>query len=208
VRPSHRIDGRNGVPKSSISLPHMPAVFVTELELEAGHAGWQVQGAKSLAKLMAELRGGLCNGGRRGCGRRRSGCIAPAGGRRRARSIRVSRVRLARLLPVAVQLEPQLPCPDRGPKGWRAPPYRLAWANFHSFRHTWATWMRRAGADVQGLVATENWRDPRSAARYAHAVAREGVGSGRVPSPGRQVGMSCRRRAHLLSLGGRQVISR
>ena len=33
--------------------------------------------------------------------------------------------------------------------------------------------MRRAGADVQGLVATGNWRDPRSAARYAHAVARE-----------------------------------
>ncbi len=66
-----------------------------------------------------------------------------------------------------------LPCPDRRPKGWRAPPYRLAWANFHSFRHTWATWMRKSGADVQGLVATGNWRDARSAARYAHAVARD-----------------------------------
>jgi hypothetical protein len=33
--------------------------------------------------------------------------------------------------------------------------------------------MRRAAVDVQGLVATGNWRDPRSAARYAHAVARE-----------------------------------
>jgi hypothetical protein len=34
--------------------------------------------------------------------------------------------------------------------------------------------MRRyGGADVQGLVATKNWRDPRSAARYAHAVARD-----------------------------------
>jgi integrase len=67
-----------------------------------------------------------------------------------------------------------LPCPDRRPKGWRPPPYKWAWVNFHSFRHTWATWMRRyAGADVQGLVATGNWRDPRSAARYAHAVARD-----------------------------------
>ena len=67
----------------------------------------------------------------------------------------------------------KLPCPTRRPKGWRPPPYRLAWVNFHSFRHTWATWMRQAGTDVQGLVATGNWRDARSAARYAHAVARE-----------------------------------
>ena len=66
-----------------------------------------------------------------------------------------------------------LPCPVRRPKGWRAPPYRLAWCNFHTYRHTWATWMRQAGADVQGLVATGNWRDPRSAARYAHAVSRD-----------------------------------
>jgi hypothetical protein len=29
------------------------------------------------------------------------------------------------------------------------------------------------GADVQSLVATKNWHDARSAARYAHAVARE-----------------------------------
>jgi hypothetical protein len=33
--------------------------------------------------------------------------------------------------------------------------------------------MRKRGADVQGLVATGNWRDDRSAARYAHAVARD-----------------------------------
>ena len=46
--------------------------------------------------------------------------------------------------------------------------------NFHTFRHTWATWMRRyGGADVQGLVATGNWRDARSAERYAHVVARD-----------------------------------
>jgi hypothetical protein len=34
--------------------------------------------------------------------------------------------------------------------------------------------MRRCGgADLQGLVATNHWRDPRSAARYAHVVAHE-----------------------------------
>lgn len=65
-----------------------------------------------------------------------------------------------------------LACPVRRPKGWRAAPYRLAWANFHTFRHTWATWMRKhGGIDVKGLVATGNWRDERSASRYAHAVA-------------------------------------
>jgi hypothetical protein len=32
---------------------------------------------------------------------------------------------------------------------------------------------QHAGVDVKGLVATGNWRDERSAARYAHAVARE-----------------------------------
>lgn len=66
-----------------------------------------------------------------------------------------------------------LPCPTRRPIGWRPPANRLAWANFHTFRHTFATWMRRVGTDVQGLVATGNWRDPRSAARYAHVVPRE-----------------------------------
>jgi integrase len=56
----------------------------------------------------------------------------------------------------------------------QSPPHRLRWVNYHTFRHTWATWMRRYGkADVQGLVATGNWRDPKSAARYAHVVARE-----------------------------------
>jgi integrase len=66
-----------------------------------------------------------------------------------------------------------LSCPARRPKRWHPPPNRLAWTNFHSFRHTWATWMRQAGTDVQGLVATGNWRSMKSAARYAHAVARE-----------------------------------
>jgi integrase len=66
-----------------------------------------------------------------------------------------------------------LPCPVRPAIGWRAPPNRLAWVTFHSFRHTWATWMRQAGTDIKGLVATGNWRSERSANRYAHAVARD-----------------------------------
>ena len=67
-----------------------------------------------------------------------------------------------------------LPCPARRPTGWHAPDHRLAWVNFHTFRHTWATWMRRyGGLDTKGLVATKNWRDERSASRYAHAVTSE-----------------------------------
>lgn len=67
-----------------------------------------------------------------------------------------------------------LPCPRRRPVGWRPPRNRLDWANFHSFRHTWASWMRfYGGLDIKGLVATGNWRDERSASRYVHAVARD-----------------------------------
>lgn len=66
-----------------------------------------------------------------------------------------------------------LSCPARRPRKWRPPPHRLVWMNFHSFRHTWATWMRQSGTDVKGLVATGNWKDERSASRYAHAVASE-----------------------------------
>ena len=68
----------------------------------------------------------------------------------------------------------ELPCPARRPIGWHAPDHRLSWVNFHSFRHTWASWMRRyGGLDTKGLVATKNWRDERSASRYAHAVMSE-----------------------------------
>ena len=67
-----------------------------------------------------------------------------------------------------------LPCPKRRPTGWKAPQHRLAFVGFHTFRHTWSSWMRRyGGVDLQGLVATGNWRDARSAARYAHVVSRE-----------------------------------
>lgn len=67
-----------------------------------------------------------------------------------------------------------LPCPTRRPTGWKPPAHRLAFVGFHTFRHTWATWMRRyGGTDVQGLTATKNWRDPRSAMRYSHVVSRD-----------------------------------
>jgi integrase len=66
------------------------------------------------------------------------------------------------------------PCPVRRPTGWKPPQHHLAFVGFHTFRHTWATWMRRyGGTDIQGLAATKNWRDPKSAARYSHVVSRE-----------------------------------
>ena len=50
----------------------------------------------------------------------------------------------------------------------------VPWVGFHTFRHTFATWFRMyAGGDTHGLVATKNWKDHRSAARYEHVVARQ-----------------------------------
>lgn len=50
----------------------------------------------------------------------------------------------------------------------------LAFASFHTLRHTWATWMRRYGRlDTRGLVGTGAWSDPVSAARYEHVVVSE-----------------------------------
>lgn len=67
-----------------------------------------------------------------------------------------------------------LECPVRRPTGWKKPKFRLGFVTFHVFRHTWATWLRYyGGADLQGLVATKNWRDVRSAARYSHVVPRD-----------------------------------
>lgn len=45
---------------------------------------------------------------------------------------------------------------------------------FHTFRHTWASWMRRyAGLDTKGLMATGAWKDEKSASRYQHVVISE-----------------------------------
>jgi hypothetical protein len=42
--------------------------------------------------------------------------------------------------------------------------------NFHTFGHTWGTWMRRyGGLEVRGLVGTGRWKN----ARYAHVVVSE-----------------------------------
>jgi len=47
-------------------------------------------------------------------------------------------------------------------------------AKFHTFRHTWATWMRRhAKLDTKGLVNTGAWKDEKSASRYQHVVISE-----------------------------------
>ena len=63
-----------------------------------------------------------------------------------------------------------LPCPKSRPVGWKVPPHRLSFVGFHTFRHTFATWMRKyGGADLQGLQATGNWRDLSSVQRYTHA---------------------------------------
>lgn len=83
---------------------------------------------------------------------------------------------LYRLLRHATLTASEAPIPPRPVKGadWAWPKHRLSWVNFHTFRHTWATFMRRyGGADLQGLVATGNWRHTRSAARYAHVAAHE-----------------------------------
>jgi integrase len=50
----------------------------------------------------------------------------------------------------------------------------VAFVGFHTFRHTWATWMRRyGGLDTRGLVGTGAWRDSVSAGRYEHVVVSE-----------------------------------
>ena len=50
----------------------------------------------------------------------------------------------------------------------------VAFAGFHTFCHTWATWMRRyTGMDQRGLAGTGRWKDEKSVARYAHVVVSE-----------------------------------
>lgn len=50
----------------------------------------------------------------------------------------------------------------------------LSWVTFHTFCHTWATWMRRyGGLDTRGLVGTGRWKNAKSATRYEHVVVSE-----------------------------------
>lgn len=78
--------------------------------------------------------------------------------------------------------------PKRGEKA-KVPTHRLRWVNFHTFCHTWATWMRRYGKkDLHGLVGTGRWLDARSAARYAHVVvSEEWAGVEAFPGRGKSV---------------------
>jgi integrase len=50
----------------------------------------------------------------------------------------------------------------------------LPWVTFHTFCHTYGTWMRRyGGLDTRGLVGTGRWKSEKSAARYAHVLPSE-----------------------------------
>lgn len=54
------------------------------------------------------------------------------------------------------------------------PPYDFDWVSWHTFRRTYATYMRRyAGLDDKDLVDTHRWRGIELASRYAQTVVRE-----------------------------------
>jgi integrase len=95
---------------------------------------------------------------------------------------------LAYLLESACRLACGLPKPwriKRGPSP-PSPPYELDWVNFHTFCHTYGTWMRRyGGLDTKGLVETGRWKSEQSASRYAHAVTGEAARKAALlPTPG------------------------
>jgi hypothetical protein len=77
--------------------------------------------------------------------------------------------------------------PRRLKKGKKPPrpPYELDWVNFHTFCHTYATWMRRyGGLDTKDLIDTGRWKSEQSAARYAHAVTGEAASKAALlPTP-------------------------
>lgn len=66
------------------------------------------------------------------------------------------------------------------PKRWKVGPrperlpHDLDWVTFHTFRRTYATWMRRyADLDDKDLVDTGRWRGIESASRYSQVVTGE-----------------------------------
>jgi integrase len=62
----------------------------------------------------------------------------------------------------------------RGSKWPKLPPYEFDWVSWHTFRRTYATYMRRyAGLDDKDLVDTHRWRGIESASRYSQTVVRE-----------------------------------
>jgi integrase len=62
----------------------------------------------------------------------------------------------------------------RGSQWPKLPPYEFEWVTWHTFRRTYATWMRRyGGLDDKDLTDTSRWRSIESASRYAQTVAGE-----------------------------------
>lgn len=62
----------------------------------------------------------------------------------------------------------------RGSKWPQLPPYEFDWVTWHTFRRTYATWMRRYGdSDDKDLVDTHRWKTIESASRYAQTVVHE-----------------------------------
>lgn len=62
----------------------------------------------------------------------------------------------------------------RGSKWPQLPPYEFDWVTWHTFRRTYATWMRRYGdLDDKDLVDTHRWKTIESASRYAQTVVHE-----------------------------------
>ena len=62
----------------------------------------------------------------------------------------------------------------RGSKWPQLPPYEFDWVGWHSFRRSYATWMRRYGdLDDKDLVDTHRWKTIESASRYAQTVVHE-----------------------------------
>jgi integrase len=80
------------------------------------------------------------------------------------------------LLNAACMIACGLPKPKRVKAGKTPakPKFELDFVNFHTFCHTYGTWMRRyGGRDIKGLVGTGRWKSEQSAARYAHVVPGE-----------------------------------
>jgi integrase len=84
----------------------------------------------------------------------------------------------------------------RGSKWPELPPYEFDWVTWHTFRRTYATYMRRyAGLDDKDLVDTHRWRGIESASRYAQTVVREAARKADLlptpPRPKRKIRGKC-----------------
>ena len=80
----------------------------------------------------------------------------------------------------------------RGSKWPELPAYEFEWVSWHSFRRTYATWMRRyGGLDDKDLRDTGRWKTVESASRYAQTVTSEAARKVHLlPVPGRVLPMA------------------